>query len=249
MITLAPGELDQQILIREFHHRIANELQVMMTALARCRKVPDRAEMLPMLVDLEERMLAFTALNRVLALPAVVRPFADHCGEICSLLTKAFGRADVATELEIEDVALCGSDRLYLLLMVVELVINAMKHGRAGSRPELIRVTFEMHSGQASLTVANRSSDAADCPARPPRVVAAMARHMGGTVSVTRTAWHRVNVSVPIQALPKINPHADPKPDTKFAVGDGIRAHHLRNGKARASVSHSWLSPSISEAG
>ncbi len=222
MIVQPLAEFDQPVLIQEFHHRLANEFQVMTTFIARCKRAATRNGVLPLLSELEERILAFATLNRLLANPQAITPYASYCETLCDLLIKAFGRDDVVAHVDMNDASLQATERLYIALMLVELVVNALKHGASRGHGEAIRVTLDVLRKHAELTVTNRRGRSAERQVALPRMVKVLAQQLAGTVSVTRDAGYQVQVHFPIEVKRRVQMRQVP------LVSEGEGADALR---------------------
>jgi two-component sensor histidine kinase len=230
MIVQTLGDRDQQVLIQEFHHRLANEFQVMTSIVGRAKRAGAR-ERRVLLNDLEERIQAFSALNRLLADPQDVGTFDDYCRLLCGLLIKAFGRGDVAAELDFSEVPLPPNDRLYIALIVVELIMNALKHGGARGRGETIRVWLRVMRNRLELSVTNQDPDASGCPSLVPRMVETLAQQLTGSVRVSHEGGYEVNVRLPIKSTP-----LTPSRTSVRLVSDvGANAHEDHAGQREAS--------------
>ena len=230
MIVQTLGERDQQVLIQEFHHRLANEFQVMTSIVGRAKRAGARERRI-LLDDLEERVQAFAALNRLLADPQDVGTFDDYCRLLCGLLIKAFGRGDIAAELDFSEVPLPPNDRLYIALIVVELIMNALKHSAARDSGETIRVWLRILRNRLELRVTNHDPDAEGCPSPVPRMVEVLARQLTGCVLVTRGNGYEVNVRLPIEATP-LTPSRTP---VRLVSDVGANSHEDHAGEREAS--------------
>ncbi|MFZ5782838.1 MAG: sensor histidine kinase [Pseudomonadota bacterium] len=141
---------DKDLLAREIHHRVTNSLQLVHSALV---------IQLRTLRDSEARTQVAQAAGRVLAIAAVHRrlykggsPVAADCGEYLRGLVDEMREllppsGDRGLALESEAMRLSADQLANLGLIVVELVTNALKHGRG-------RVTVVVRRGDGAVMIA-----------------------------------------------------------------------------------------------
>lgn len=180
------------LVLEELNHRFLNSLQIIATlAAVSPRDGPVAPAVGAKLSRLVGAIGALGQLHRLLARPAP--PFEDGCAEVCAALTEAFGRR-VLLSMEVEDAPEDPRLSRGLLLLLTELVTNALKHGRG----EVLRlsVSLSRESRGWRLRVA---SDAPGQPGRP-RVATALAEWLGGELSVVTDAGFAVSVAMPARA-------------------------------------------------
>lgn len=143
----------QDMLIREIHHRVKNNLQVVVSLLSlqstRIRSDEARGEFR----RVRDRVRALAALHRHLysedGLSGLdVRRFLD---ELCAALSTSYdaaasGRARL--ELDIEPVPISPDQAAPLALIVTETVTNALRHAFPGERRGVVRVTLRRTGGE-----------------------------------------------------------------------------------------------------
>ncbi len=196
MIIAARHESDHQVLVREYHHRIANELQVMMSIVMKSRLAPDLQRSADILKQLEERIRAFACLNRLLAYPDGTHSLREECATLCALLVRAFGREGIVPRVDIEDVPLGPAETLYVMLIVVELTINELKHGLKQQSSGTFDIRLRRTADGAELIVSDDLPAAGLFPV--PRMAEALAGRLGGDVAVVRGKGTGVRVRFPI---------------------------------------------------
>lgn len=144
-----PNKVDEFLLLREAHHRLANTLTVLLSAL-RCDFEPSASPALQgPLARLENRILAFDKLHRSLLIGSksggiAVQSYLEHlCRSLSDAVLEPVG---LTCEVHVDPGEL-PSERCELLgLIICELVMNSAKHAfrnRADGvvRVELIRIT------------------------------------------------------------------------------------------------------------
>ena len=180
------------VVLDELNHRFLNSLQVIATLAAVDLRGEAEHTVIAKLSNLRSCIGAFGRLHRMLALPTAW-PFEDACSEICGALTEALGRP-LALSLEVEaepdDPALSRG----LLLLLTELITNALKHARV--EPLAVRVRLRREHRGWRLRV---DSNTRGHPTRP-RVAAALAEWLGGELSVVTDAGLAISVAMPARA-------------------------------------------------
>jgi two-component sensor histidine kinase len=180
-------------LMREIHHRVKNNLQVISSLLnMQQRSLADPAARAAM-SDTRQRIGALALIYRALYegpdLKRVdLRDFLDEL--IAQLVTSEPSRAPIQTELVL-DPLIIDPDRLApLALFAVEAITNAKKHG-LGATGGILRVTFTVRAERAELSI-----DDPGASARKPEVgqgvgrtlMTAFARQLRGEVSFCANA-------------------------------------------------------------
>jgi two-component sensor histidine kinase len=198
-MIIASHDHDHQVLIREYHHRLANQLQVMMGIVMKSRQAADRQGTLHLLTELEGRIRAFAGLNRLLAYPADAISLEDYCRDLCRLLVRAFGRDGITPNVSFDRIQLGPTEMMYVALMVVELTINELKHGLRQCAVGSFDVRLRHVADCAELMVSD--DEPVPVTARPfpvPRMVEALAQRVGGDVIVLCARSYGVRVRFPL---------------------------------------------------
>lgn len=190
-------DLESQILVRELNHRVYNQFQLLAGLMAKCEKA-DAQSSRQRITDLEQRIFAFAAVNRLLARPDSTLSLHEHCRKCCESLLKAYGRHDVTLELHVDDLVLNDREMTYLSLALAELVVNALKYSLAGEAAGALAVKLSADHGVATLTVSNSRSGAPCDPLVTPRTVHSLACCLHGEVDVIGGADYAVRVRFPL---------------------------------------------------
>lgn len=198
-------EAEKEVLLREIHHRVKNNLQAMwgMIQFERSRlKDPEARIRLALVGD------RISLLGRIHEQLYTSGNFADvnmaeHIDELCRNLAEASGRLEGLTlQVEAEPLLLSLEVALPVGLMVNEIVSNALKHAFPDGRPGHIRVTlYRQAAEQVVLSVSDngvgRNGSEPDHVGIGLTLVEALARQIEGTLSYSADAGYCVVVSFP----------------------------------------------------
>lgn len=132
----------KEALLREVHHRVKNNLQIVTNLLTmRSRHVPD--EVRRVLLETSDRVHAISAVHEALYENLEDHSVAvtDRLRAITSRLTVSYGLEDrVSVRVHGDDVRLSLGAGVPLALLVTELASNALKHGFPGNRQGQVEI-------------------------------------------------------------------------------------------------------------
>lgn len=148
---------EKEVLLAEIHHRVRNNLQLMVSLLSlEAAKFPD-----------ERVRDAFdNALARIEAMGLVHRQlyqnqnFADisfdlYVRELCQAVVTAIAPPTIGIRYELTPVRCSLGSAVPMGLALVELVINALKHAFPDGRPGIITIRLAVDGGRIHLAVAD----------------------------------------------------------------------------------------------
>jgi two-component sensor histidine kinase len=202
----------RDLLVREMHHRVKNNLQIVSSLLnlqAQRIKQPDaRAE----LYSARERVRALSLLHRHLYLQQEVqtidfRNFLVELVEQMSGLLEESHRHRITFEIDAPTIRLASDQSVPLGLIVTEVITNAFKHGFPSGRSGTIRIALLVRGDDAELVISDNGLSAA--PASPEGksdglgdvLIAGFARQLGGTIDKSTTDEAFVlRLAFPLQA-------------------------------------------------
>lgn len=151
---------EKTILMKEIHHRVTNNLQVLSSLLglqADRTFVPEAAAVFRVMQGRIQSMgLLHETLYRSDSLARIGLP--DYLESLCARLWDAVGPEahHIALERQIDDVSLPLTQAVPCGLMVNELITNALKHAFPGGRDGRIRLTAKVRADrEILLTVAD----------------------------------------------------------------------------------------------
>ncbi len=148
---------EKESLLKEVHHRVKNNLQLISSLLNLQAGKQSDARVAELFLDSRNRVrsMALVHENLYRAGSFARIQMASHIRTLCYHLARAYGTGDdrVSVEVNIEDVELDLDRALSCGLIVNELFSNALKHAFPGDRSGTISVRLYA-SGPGSLTLA-----------------------------------------------------------------------------------------------
>jgi two-component sensor histidine kinase len=164
--TLRQSLEEKEDLLREVHHRVKNNLQVISSLLnLQERSLSDPSARTAM-SDTRQRISALALIYRTLYqgpdLKSVeLRSFLDEL-IAQTLLSESVGGAPIRTELNIEPLEMDADNLAPLALFAVEAVTNAKKHGL--DRGGVLTVSLHVSGDKAELTICDTGAPGAPTP-------------------------------------------------------------------------------------
>ncbi len=180
------------ILLQELQHRVANSLQIIASVILQSARRTQSDETRLHLKDAHSRVMSVAALQQQLAASRLGEvELAPYFVQLC----KSIGASMIhdperlTLSVEADDSSATADVSVSLGLVVTELVINALKHAFPGGRSGAIRVGYESHDGNWTLTVADDGvgmpKDAASAtPGLGTSIVEALARQLHAQIHV-----------------------------------------------------------------
>ena len=197
---------DKDLLVREIHHRITNSLQLVHGALTLQLRTLDDARARASVSDAAARVLAIAAVHRRLyrggsPVAADARDYLEGLLEDLKLLLPSSGERRLV--LDVHTLMLSADDLSHLGLIVVELVTNALKHGRG-------KVTIAVMPEAEALAISVSDEgpgfpagfDAAASAGLGLKIVTSMAGHLPGRALVVDRSvpFARIQVRMALSA-------------------------------------------------
>ncbi len=180
--TEEPSLAAPDLMMLELNHRWCNGLQVIVSALHLCQRDPATAGDLISVLCAQVQALA--ALHRRLSAAPPGGCFESYCRALCLDLILAFDRTEITPWVSMSDVALSPRCAQHVALLVVELLTNALKHGRAPENGGAVSVTLCWVGRQLELAVVDNFDMPAEAAFRAPRLVGALVQALGGTLAI-----------------------------------------------------------------
>ena len=227
---LRKAEVNQELLIKEIHHRVKNNLQIIASLLNlqanRIRQPEARAEF----ASARDRVRALATLHRHLYSEGELhtlnmRPFLEElCGQLFQAIGEKEGRR-IRLDIEAPEITMSTDQAVPLALVVTETVSNAIKYAFPGGRSGMVSVRLaEEVEGIATLVI---EDDGVGIPAGRAetetgirdglgiQLIRGFARQLGATLEVIegeadengRSTGTRYTLLVPLH--PKVETYAE----------------------------------------
>ena len=199
LINFSLGDKDEFLLLREMHHRLANTLMILTSALRREFAPLTSPDFQDSLVRYEARLLAFGDLHRALVVGAAdgmisARYYIERlCKALSEALLKPLG---VSCEV-FADAGEFQSERCERLgLVVAELVTNAAKHAFRGRESGNVKVEL-IDRGHCWVCIVsdNGAGPATAPPGMGSKILEQLVRSLNGTL-IRKSEYHGTSVFV-----------------------------------------------------
>lgn len=166
--TLQKGALDRQsvllqqreTLLREIHHRVKNNMQVMSSLLSLQSRVAADPAVSRMLADNQNRIQSMALLHEILyqSDDLAMVDFSKYIRRMVEHLFRSYGvdHRRITLRAELDAVAMELDDALPCALLISEVVSNSLKHGFPEDRAGEIRIVLRRQPGTGvSLSMAD----------------------------------------------------------------------------------------------
>ncbi len=139
---------EKAVLVREIHHRVKNNLQVIVSLLSLQANYTNDREAIAAFEDMEGRVRAIAHIHETLyATPDLAQiEFAAYLANLVRELLLLHSKVPngIALDLKTEEMVLDMEQAIPLGLVANELILNALKHGLAGGRGRLeVALTYK----------------------------------------------------------------------------------------------------------
>lgn len=189
---------EKEILLREVHHRVKNNLQIIISLLhLQSRKITDR-EMLSLIKESENRVRVMALVHERLyhAKDFSKIDLSDFIGFMATNLFRLYGirQSQITLNIEVTEIPVDIYRAIPIGLIINELLSNSMKYAFPDGRKGEIRVTGKREGGTISLTVEDNgvgipgSVDWRNTESLGLRLVTGLTDQLRGTVSLDRAS-------------------------------------------------------------
>lgn len=200
----------KEILLREIHHRVRNNLQLISSLLGLQAGSTDDPRVKAILAESQDRIRSMALVHERLTQSTRVGGlgYAAYILDLVEHLTRsyagAYGKVEIVTQLE--DVDLPDDAALPVGLITNELVTNALRHAFPGNRRGRIVVSLGPGTGSEPTAVICIEDDGVGLPPTVDpsnsatlgfRIVAALVRQVRGTMQATCGAGTRFRLTLP----------------------------------------------------
>jgi PAS domain S-box-containing protein len=205
---IAASLREKEALLREIHHRVKNNLQVVCSLLKLNSRHLRDPEARRIFEDTQHRVKAMALVHETLYRSGNLAGinFSDYIPRLAEQLLKAYGLStrQVAVTTEVESAVLPIDIAIPCALILTELISNAAKHAFAVERRGQLRIVFGRRDGPMwRLEVENSAGGKPPEPAPGQgssfglELVKLLTEQLGGVSRVDHTEGFRVNVEFP----------------------------------------------------
>jgi two-component sensor histidine kinase len=200
---------EKEILLKEIHHRVKNNMQIISNLLSLQALQVDDPKVRAMFAESQSRISTMRLIHQRLYhaedlahidLPSYLKNLVSMVLE--SHLTSAHIDANV----DVESLLLGLDTAIPLGLITNELLTNSLKHGFAGRANGVVQVALHAAAGgQGELMVANDGSDDVSATAKPAglglKLVEMLVGQIKGTLAIERNHGMRYTIRFPLMGL------------------------------------------------
>jgi two-component sensor histidine kinase len=195
----APAGIDRDVVLEELNHRWFNALQVLSSSLQSLRHAgASTATLDERLTRIDLQVRALAALHRRLARPPDQHQTLEaYCHALCIDVLLAFEREEITPWVRMCDIAVSPATAVQVGTLVVELLTNALKHGRAPAEGGTVWVSMKrLDDGRLELTAAD-SFPAPTAEAVRPRIIEGLVNRLGGELSIQMDTGYMTRIRFP----------------------------------------------------
>jgi two-component sensor histidine kinase len=221
---LSESLAQKQMMLREIHHRVKNNLQTVTSLLNLYARIPRGEAIKQAFADVQTRINTLALVHRHLYESQDLREIdlASFMSGLCRLVQDGSGVPSrrVKLKVEIPSALISGDRAVPLALLTTELLTNAFKHAfpehRAGSI--LIRLTKD-EAGQARLIVSDdgvgyaERADAPEVKTMGQNLIGAFTRQLGGKMEISGPPGTTVTLDFMLEPKPP-EPPAESGPES-----------------------------------
>ena len=204
-------------LIKEIHHRVKNNLQIVMSLLSiQATQVRDPGAR-EALVQAQTRINALALVHRILneLENQSTLDLRQLLEELCRQIGEGMGAENVRVEVDVPSRVVTGSVAVALALFTVEALTNIFKHAFPGQKQGVIRVRMEdLQDGRLRLSIADDGIGFADGEAARSvgsRLIKTFGLQLGGVSQVRSVAGEGTVVEL-VFPDPDLSPHTAASP-------------------------------------
>ncbi|HKD36192.1 MAG TPA: histidine kinase dimerization/phosphoacceptor domain -containing protein, partial [Pirellulales bacterium] len=223
---------EKEVLLKEVHHRVKNNLQIISSLLALQARGNGDPEVRRMFEESQGRIRSMALIHEQLYQSGELSriDFLEYVRRLCSYLMECSGDQDghVSLRLDVAAVPLPLNLAIPCGMILNELVSNALKHAFPGGRRGTVLIGFESHDGNYRMSVSDDGIGTA--AAEPPKpgslglkVVDALVKQIGGAMSVTSDRGTKFNIIFSDATERPLPP--EPQPATADTAGLCDAAH------------------------
>ena len=204
---------EKEVLLREIHHRVKNNLQIISSLLHLQSKKVNQDEARDLFTESQARIRSMALIHERLYQSDDLAQvdFAAYLDGLTEHLFRSYAtRSDVVSrEIDAQGGSLSVDRAIPCGLIVNELVTNALQHAFPDGQAGTIQVGYKESDGHGELTVADDGVGAdadldADTGSLGLQLVRGLVQQLGGELTIDRTAGLRFTITVPLSSTAPI---------------------------------------------
>lgn len=196
---------EKEVLLREIHHRVKNNLQVVCSLLrVQRRRIADK-DHASMFRESEDRIASMaTVYEKLYQSPNLAQLNArDYLSSVVRYIRATYGSLGSSPELlaELQDLTVAPDSAVPMGLIATELISNCLKHAFPDRRGGTIRVTLRsLHARRIELSVSDdgiglpENLDSDTCTSLGLRLVRIFTEQLRGELRITRNGGTSISV-------------------------------------------------------
>jgi NO-binding membrane sensor protein with MHYT domain/two-component sensor histidine kinase len=198
---------DRDILLREVHHRVKNNMQVLQSMVHMTeRRVP--ADSRSVFQELSRRIWAMGQIhNQVYATGEPSKlSLRTYLGHLCEYLTQSFARPEIRLNCSLANAEVDLDAAIPLGLIAVECIQNAYKHAFPDGRPGEIALELEQIGARALLTIRDNGVGTPKPLVRTSTglmLVEALVAQIDGTFAIEQNGGTTIKITFPKREKPR----------------------------------------------
>ena len=217
---------EKEVLLKEVHHRVKNNLQIISSLLALQARGNGDPEVRRMFEESQGRIRSMALIHEQLYQSGELSriDFLEYVRRLCSYLIECTGDQDgrVSLRLDVAAVGLPLNLAIPCGMILNELVSNALKHAFPSGRRGTVSIGFESRGDDYRLSVADDGVGTA--AAEPPKpgslglkVVDALVKQIGGAMSVASDRGTKFRITFSDAADRALRPQPEEKPAASYS--------------------------------
>jgi PAS domain S-box-containing protein len=155
--TVAASLEEKEILLKEIHHRVKNNMQVISSLLSLQVKVMKDTKSREALLESQNRVMSIALVHEKLyqSKSYAEIDYYDYLTKIVEILLQSYGipKGKIRIEIQAEKIVLPIGKAIPVSLMINEMLSNSMKYAFPGERKGVIVVSLEKHGNHYTLVV------------------------------------------------------------------------------------------------
>ena len=199
---------EKEVLLREIHHRVKNNLQIISSLLHLQSKNVEGEGAHKLFAESQNRVRSMALIHEHLYQSDDLAQvdFGAYLDRLTEHLVRSYGARSVTMDLDADSSPMSVDRAIPCGLIVNELVTNALKHAFPTGAPGTIRVQFAMHADAARLVVADDGTGVADESALEPagslglKLVRGLVQQLNGTLEIDAGGGLRYVITFPLQS-------------------------------------------------